>query len=157
MTMRPWLPLIVSPLLAGCINETASLRFDGPEHALILQARQAWFWQPVVDLEVVMSRPPDCQRRSRLDAAAAAEVGVEVLRPDAGEFVEPILILRQGARHYAVSTRNCEMQPFAKAPEKTGTLLGTFRLEAKKLKFVAAPVPTAPAVATPATPPAGRP
>ena len=148
--MRVWPLLIALPLLAGCKNETASLQFAGPDHALTLQLRQAWFWEQTADLEVVMSRQPDCQRRSRLDSVALAEVAVDVLRPDEGEFAEPILILRQGARFFAVSTQNCEMQHFKAPPEKPGTQLGTFRLEGGKLKFVAA---TAPKQGAPASPP----
>ncbi|MBZ0144459.1 MAG: hypothetical protein K8F56_12850 [Rhodocyclaceae bacterium] len=139
--MRAWMLLIALPLLAGCKNETASLQFAGPDHALTLQMRQAWFWEQTADLEVVMSRQPDCQRRSRLDSVALAEVSVDVLRPEAGAYAEPILILRQGARFYAVSTQNCEMQRFKAPPEKPGTPLGTFRLEGERLRFVAATAP----------------
>ena len=151
--MRAWPLLIALPLLAGCKNETASLQFAGPDNALTLQMRQAWFWRQEVDLEVVMSRQPDCQRRSRLDSVALAEVSVEVLRPEAGEYAEPILILKQGTRLYAVSTQNCELQAFKVPPQKTGTLLGSFRLEGEKLKFVAAPTPRPAQPATPASPP----
>jgi hypothetical protein len=152
--MRAWPLLLALPLLAGCKNETASVQFAGPDHALTLQMRQAWFWEPTADLEVVMSRQPDCQRRSRLDSVALAEVNVDVLRPEAGVYAEPILILKQGARFYAVSTQNCEMQRFKAPPEKPGTRLGTFRLEGEKLKFVAAPVnkPSAPAVSASPSP-----
>ena len=141
MKLCAWPLLIALPLLAGCKNESATLQLAGPDYALTLQMRQAWFWSQAVDLEVVMSRQPDCLRRSRLDGAALAEVSVEVLRPEAGEFAEPILILRQGARFYAVSTQNCEMQRFKAPPPKPGTRLGTFRLEGEKLKFVGAPAP----------------
>lgn len=152
--MRGWPLLIVLPLLAGCKNETASLQLAGPDHALTLQVRQAWFWRKEADIDVIMTRQPDCLRRSRLDGATLAEIGVEVLRPDAGEFAEPILILKQGTQHYAISTQNCEMQRFKAPPSKPGTRLGTFRLEGEKLKFVAAP-PTAgpaPAAVAPASP-----
>ena len=142
--MRAWPLLIVLPLLAGCKNETASLQLAGPDHALTLQVRQAWFWRKEVDIEAIMTRQPDCLRRSRLDGATLAEISVEVLRPEAGEFAEPILILRQGANFYAISTQNCEMQRFRAPPSKPGTRLGTFRLEEEKLKFVAAP-PVTPA------------
>lgn len=153
--MRPWSLLIALPLLGGCLNETASLQFAGPDHALTLQARQSWFWRQAVDLEVVMSRQPDCLRRSRLDAVAPDEIVVDVLRPDAGEFAEPILILRQGTRFYAVSTQNCEMQRFKAPPPQPGTPLGSFRLEGEKLRFVAAPRPAA--TAAPANPPPAAP
>ena len=152
--MRAWPLLIVLPLLAGCKNETASLQLAGPDHALTLQVRQAWFWRKEADIDVIMTRQPDCLRRSRLDGATLAEISVEVLRPDAGEFAEPILILRQGTQHYAVSTQSCEMQRFKAPPQKPGTRLGVFRVEREKLTFVAAP-PTAgpaPAAVAPASP-----
>ena len=145
--MRRWPLLITLPLLGGCLNETASLQFAGPDHALTLQARQSWFWRQAVDLEVVMSRQPDCLRRSRLDSVAPDEIVVDVLRP--------ILILRQGDRFYAVSTQNCEMQRFKAPPPQPGTPLGSFRLEGVKLRFVAAAKPAAPAA--PANPPPAAP
>lgn len=139
--------------LAGCMNETASLQFSGPGNALTLQVRQAWPWDETADLEVVMARQPDCQRRSRLDSAALADLDVDVLMPDAGEFAEPILILRQGERFYALSTQNCELQRFKAPPEKPGARLGSFRLEGKRLAFAAAPAPGAPGQSAPASPP----
>ena len=152
MKIRAWMLLIVLPLLAGCKNETASVQFSGPDNALTLQMRQTWFWDETVNLEVVM-RQPDCHRRSRLDSVVLAEASVDVLRPDEGEFAEPILILKQGARFYAVSTKNCEMQRFMAPPEKPGTRLGAFRLEGEKLKFIAATAIKPEAPAAPVSPP----
>jgi len=150
--MRAWPLLIALPLLAGCKNETASLQFSGPDNALTVQLRQAWFWSQEAEVEVVMVRQPECHRRSRLDSVALAEVNVEVLRPDEGVFAEPILILKQGASLYAISTQNCEMQRFKAPPEKTGTRLGAFRLEGEKLKFFSAPAPKPAAQTAPASP-----
>lgn len=149
MNLHIGLLLIALPLLAGCKNESATLQLAGPDHALTLLVRQPWFWKQEADIEVVMSRQPDCLRRSRLDVVALGEISVDVLRPDEGEFAEPILILGQGARFYAVSTKNCEMQRFKAPPSKPGTQLGTFRLDGEKLKFVAAP-PATPSPAAPA-------
>ncbi len=138
-------------LLAGCLDGSASLRLGDNDHALMLQARQPYFWSRKVELQAVMSRQPDCHRRSRLDAATLGGLEVDVFRPEAGEFVEPILILRQGANYYAISTQNCEMQPFKTPPAKPGTRLGAFRPDGeKRLKFVAAPaVATSPPSAPP--------
>ena len=143
--MKPLiLALPAALLLAGCMNESATLSLDGKDQSLTLQAKQPWFWDQRVDLEVVLSRLPDCQRRSRLDAAMPAEIALEVFRPEAGEFAEPILILRQGGRHYALGLVNCELQAFKAAPQKPGTLLGAFRMQGQRLKFNAAPPPAAP-------------
>ncbi|MDT3736659.1 MAG: hypothetical protein ROZ00_10565 [Denitratisoma sp.] len=143
--MKPLiLALPAALLLAGCMNESATLSLDGKDHSLTLQAKQPWFWNQRVDLELVMSRLPDCQRRSRLDAAMPAEIALEVFRPEAGEFAEPILILRQGRRHYALGLANCELQAFKAAPQKPGALLGTFRMQGQRLKFSAAPAAVTP-------------
>ncbi|MEZ5616137.1 MAG: hypothetical protein R3E35_13090 [Rhodocyclaceae bacterium] len=137
-------------LLAGCMNESATFYLDGREQSLTLQAKQPWFWDQKVDLELVMSRLPDCQRRSRLGTAMPAGIALEVFRPEKGVYAEPILILRQGGRHYALGLANCDAQAFKAAPQKPGALLGTFRMEGSRLRFVDAPAPkAAPAAATP--------
>jgi hypothetical protein len=133
--------------LAGCRNESASLVFTGPEHALTLVARQAYPWSKAMELEVVMARQPDCQRRSRMDGVAPAELKVDVSRPPEGVYAEPILILKQGSAYYAISRQNCEMQRFKAPPEEAGQLLGSFAMQDGRLKYV--PAPPAPA-ATPA-------
>lgn len=138
-------------LLAGCLNDTASLRLGGNDHALTLQVRQPYFWSQAVEMDVIMSRLPDCHRRSRIDGVTLADIGVDVHRPEAGEYAEPILILKQGARFYAISTANCEMQKFKSPPAQPGMRLGTFQREGEKLKFVTAPA--APRAAPPANPP----
>ncbi|MBM3391685.1 MAG: hypothetical protein FJY34_06885 [Betaproteobacteria bacterium] len=144
--MRAYYLLPAALLLGGCFDDTASLRLGGNDHALTLQARQPYFWSQTVELEAVMSRQPDCHRRSRLDAVTLNEVSVDVYRPEAGEHAEPILLLKQGANFYAVSTANCELQKFKAAPAKPGTRLGTFRREGeKKLKYAPAPATPAPA------------
>lgn len=153
MKLRTASLLPLALLLAGCLEGTASLRLGANDHALTLQARQPYFWSQAVELEAVMSRQPDCHRRSRLDAGTLGDIKVDVFRPNEGEFAEPILILKQGAAFYAVSTANCEMQKFKTPPVNPGTRLGAFQQEGKKLNYVAAPA-AAPAVPAPAaTPP----
>jgi hypothetical protein len=158
MSMRIWLLTAAALPLAGCLNDTASLRLGGNDHALTLQARQPYFWSQTVELEAAMSRQPDCHRRSRLDKVTLNEVSVDVFRPEAGEFAEPILILKQGTIYYAVSTQNCELQKFNAVPPKPGARLGTFQREGeKKLTYVAAPQVPAPATPVPAPAPASPP
>ena len=143
-------------LLAGCMNESATYYLDGREQSLTLQAKQPWFWDQRVDLEVVLSRLPDCQRGGGRGAPSPAEIARGVLRPGGGKSAEPILIPRRGGRHYALGLANCELQAFAAAPQKPGALLGAFRMEGRQLKFNAAAAPKpppAPAVATPAAAP----
>lgn len=139
-------------LLAGCKDESASLLFTGPEQALTLNARQAWPWSKELELEVVMARQPDCQRRSRLGHVPLSEVRVEVFRPPEGVYAEPIVILRQGNNHYAVSGQNCETQAFKTVPQELGVRLGSFDREGGRLKFAAAPKPAATVTPAPAAP-----
>jgi hypothetical protein len=107
-TMPRFLALAAAAaLLAGCKDESASMRLAGPEHALTLVMRQDYPWSKEYRFEAVMVRTPDCHRRSRLDSVAPGEVRVDVHRPPEGVFAEPILILKEGAKHYAVSTQNC--------------------------------------------------
>ncbi|HMM55455.1 MAG TPA: hypothetical protein PKC23_10625 [Candidatus Desulfobacillus sp.] len=129
-------------LLAGCFNQSAGFEPGGEGQSLTLQVTQPWFWDQRVDLEVVMARLPDCQRRSRLGDAMPAEVAVQVFRPAEGEFAEPILVLGQSGRYYALGLGNCELQAFTTPPPNAGALLGTFRIEGRTLSFV----PAAPAV-----------
>ncbi|MBI3140576.1 MAG: hypothetical protein HYZ19_01775 [Rhodocyclales bacterium] len=143
MGTRFLLPVAAAALLAGCKHESASLVFTGPDHALTLSARQPYPWSKAFHLEVVMARLPDCHRRSRLAAVAADELRLEVFRPAAGAFAEPILVLRLGSRYYALGTGNCELQPFAAAPKEPGVPVGSFALAGGKLKFTAAPPPPA--------------
>jgi len=156
MSLRIWLMTAAALPLAGCFDDTASLRLGGNDHALTLQARQPYFWSQTVELEAVMSRQPDCHRRSRLDRVTLGEVSVDVYRPEAGEFAEPILILKQGANFYAVSTANCELQKFTAPPAKPGMRLGTFLREGEK-KLQYAPAPQTPAPAAAASAPAAAP
>lgn len=150
--MKPLLWALPALLLAGCVNESATYHFDGREKGLTLLAKQPWFWDQRLDLEVVMSRLPICQRRSPLEAAMPGGIALDVFRPEAGEFSEPILVLRQGGRHYALGLDNCELQAFKTLPQKPGLLLGTFRMEGRHLKFSAAPSPVPAATPSSAAP-----
>ncbi len=142
MNCRLWGLLGASMVLTACMDGAASLRLAGNDQTLTLQARQPYFWNRSVEVAVVMSRQPDCLRRSRLDGSTVDGLNVEVFRPDAGDFEEPILILRQGAVFYAVSTRSCELQKFRTAPAKSGTRLGVFRRKGEQgIEFVTAAPP----------------
>ena len=141
--MRKIALLALLPILGGCINDSIGMRIDGPEHAVSLVREQKLFWEKKMDLEVVVARLPDCQRRHKLQPAAVSpNFKIEVFMTAPNSF-----LLEQGKHLYAVETQTC--QKFAKldeAPkEGKGELVGVFREEKGKLVFVAA---------QPATPPA---
>ena len=52
---------LLSLLLAGCVDDTASYLIDGSkEHTIMLRRVQDWFWQDTVALTIAASRLPDC-------------------------------------------------------------------------------------------------
>ncbi len=151
MKLRQILALATVALAAaGCKDESASLLLDGPYHALTLNIRTQWWWSKEFELEAIMARLPDCQRRSRLDNAALGDIRVDVFRPPAETYAEPILIVRQGANSYAVSDKSCELQRFKEPPKDTGVKLGTFSIETGALKFTPAPPPVSAPTSAPA-------
>lgn len=133
------LPLLLLPLLSGCINDGIAMRIDGPEHAISLLRGQKVFWEKKMDLEVVVARMPDCQRRFSLEPAAVSpsfKVDVYMTGPNA-------FLLEQGKYLYSVETQTCQKFEKLTAPPEggKGELVGVFREEGGKLVFVAAQQP----------------
>ena len=121
--LRPTVLPLLAVLLSGCVNDGASLQIDGKEHSLSLIREQKWLWEDNVDLFVVASRMPDCQRRHRMRSAPLDDVVVEVYSPDAVTFY-----LRQGGRTYSIETATCEgFRELSDAPANLGGKIGTFR------------------------------
>ncbi len=133
------LPLLLLPLLSGWINDGIAMRIDGPEHAISLLRGQKVFWEKKMDLEVVVARMPDCQRRFSLEPAAVSpsfKVDVYMTGPNA-------FLLEQGKYLYSVETQTCQkFEKLAAPPEGgKGEMVGVFREEGGKLVFVAAQQP----------------
>ncbi len=142
----------VALALTGCKDETASLILDGPNHALTLDIHLPWPWSKEWEMEAIMARVPDCQRRSRLDNMPVDQIRVDIYRPPEGVYEEPILIVRQGASSFALSDKSCEMQRFKEPPKDPGVKLGTFSIEGGSLKFTPAPAPVSAPTSAPANP-----
>lgn len=138
------LPLLLLVLpLAGCISDGAAFHIDGKEHSLSLVREQRFPWDRQLDLYVVASRMPDCQRRHKLRPASADGLSIEVFAVD-----DRTWHLRQGARMYRVETQSCEgFQQIEKVPEGNalGTPAGRFATIDGAFRFVPAPAPAAPA------------
>ncbi|MDR1996686.1 hypothetical protein [Azonexus sp.] len=127
------LPLFVAPLLAACVNDTASYSIDGtPEHSLSLVREQPVFWNDKVNLSLIVSRMPNCVRRHSLGSGTAKTL-VEVWQVPSGAF-----IIRVGKRMYATETQTCEGFARLDADPVTGMgeLRGVFRLNQGQLAFV---------------------
>jgi len=124
------------PVLSGCVNDTIAMVIDGPSHAISLVRAQKLFWEKRMDLEIIVSRLPDCQRRHALQAAAVSP-GFKIEVYGLGDDT---YLLDQGGRLYLTETRTCQgFQTIAAPPAGgKGDLLGVFREEHGQLVFVAA-------------------
>ena len=134
------LPMAI--LLAGCISDGAAWQIDGKEHSISLVREQKWLWEKKLDLFVVATRMPDCQRRHRLRPATIAGLEVEVFA-----LPDNVFHLRQGNRVYRIETQTCEgFQVLEQAPAEAelGALAGTFMSSGGEFRFVPPPVSKAP-------------
>lgn len=128
--MRKFLIPLGALLLAGCVDDAASYS-DAADHSLVVHAEQAYFWDRVLNLELVASRLPDCQRRYSLGKMPAESVDVTLYANGNGVFT-----LQSGGKLWQVETNTCtELAPPAEA---SGQALGAFRMIGKKMVFVQA-------------------
>jgi hypothetical protein len=127
---------LVLPLLAGCVNDAASMQIDGKEHSLSLVREQKWIWEQNLDLSVVVTRMPDCQRRHHLKSSPISLASVDVFSADTETF-----FLKQGSRVYSVETRTCEsFQELGEIPADIKVLkYGTFRESKGQFAFIEDP------------------
>ena len=125
------------PLLAGCVQDTASYMIGGDRnHAITVARAQTWFWSSGVDVSVIAARQPDCL--GGLDVKGVARETELILHQAPDDYPEPIYILDIGGTDYAVSTVSCRVQKFAQRPADPGPVIGRFKEEEGKLRFVAA-------------------
>lgn len=138
--MRKTLILLISLLLAGCIEQSGSYYVsDARDHAITVRAVQDYFWDDNVRLTVVVSRFPDCQRAMPLAKVLKSDVSVELFSNGEGVFT-----LRAGNSVMQVDTQTCTQlaEPAANA---LGEGVGVFSLgKAEKMEFnLAAPAAAA--------------
>ena len=127
------LSLFAAPLLAACVNDTASYAIGGnTDHTLSLVREQPVFWNDKVNLTLIVARMPNCVRRHSLGSGSARTL-VEVWQVPSGAF-----ILRAGNRMYAAETHTCEGFARLDADPVTGMgeLRGVFRQRNGRLAFV---------------------
>lgn len=135
--MKTWprlLPVLAVPLLAACVNDSASYQSEDKAVSMTLIRQQRWLWDKKVDAAMVVARMPDCQRRHKMEPLAR-EARIELWQPGPGTF-----ILKQGNALTVTETQTCEgwQQLQAEPPGGLGRQLGTFQPEGGKLRFVAA-------------------
>jgi hypothetical protein len=130
-----FLPLLFIPLLAGCMQDSASFTFPEKDHAITLIRNQSWSWQDTMNVEVVALRLPECNNGlSVKEIPLKAEMAL-FKAPDV--YPEPLFILRLDKRHFAVSTQSCQVQEFKDVPPDPGVKLGYFREKDGKFAFLA--------------------
>ncbi|MDR2625405.1 MAG: hypothetical protein LBC37_03655 [Zoogloeaceae bacterium] len=114
------LPLFLL-LLSACTNDGAAYLIDGQRHAISL-VRDSMFWEKQVNLSLVVSRLPDCQRRHAIQKVNP-KAHIELWQPGEGTY-----ILKIGDIMYVTETRTCE--GFARLnedpPGGLGVQLGVF-------------------------------
>lgn len=137
MTYRKvwWLAALAAAALAGCgSSDTASLMIDGADMALTLERIKPYAWSGEWDLQLVVRRFPECQRRHNLAPAAPEGFKMELFSPAAGAF-----IIKQGKRWYVTELKSCALQAFKEPPPEPGTPVGAFLEKDGELRFQKAP------------------
>jgi hypothetical protein len=126
---------LAAAVLAGCgSSDTASFMIDGSDTALTLERIKPYAWSDGWELELIVRRNPDCQRRHTLKAATSDAPKVELYTPEPYVF-----IVRQAKRWYVTDMKTCQLQAFKEAPPLPGTLVGVFQEKDGILKFVLEP------------------
>jgi hypothetical protein len=119
-------PLTSLLLLSGCVNDTASYQIDSNDHALTVLVMQDYFWSKQVNLRVIASRLPDCQRQFNLGKTPLADLNLELFSTG-----EETFLLRSGDEMWQVETQTCTELPPPSADVQAQPI-GVFHLDAKK-------------------------
>jgi len=123
------LPLLVT-LLAGCVKEPAAFLIEGGDHSLTIERNQPYFWSSGWELDLIVARYPECQRRYPLKKSGD-KLRVDLYKTTSGAF-----ILNQNKRWYVTTTADCRMQEFTEEPPEPGEYLGNFREKDGAFAFV---------------------
>lgn len=144
---KGWLVAGLTALLAGCgSSDTASLVIDGPETALTLERIKPYVWSGEWEVQLVVRRFPECQRRHNLAAASGSGAyKMELFSPAPGAF-----IIKQGQHWYVTELKSCNLQAFKSPPPEPGTPVGAFVERDGALRFEKAPAAAAPSAPLPA-------
>jgi len=121
--MRKTLLLLLPLLLAGCVRQSASYYVDEQRvRAITVRGEQPYFWNDAVNLLLVVSNMPECQRRFPLGDRRVADVAVELFSAGNGVF-----IVRAGSEVWQVEVQNCTQMAAPKL-DAMGVPVAVFRL-----------------------------
>ena len=126
-------PLACIFLLAGCVDDSASYEIGARDHALSLIREQRYLWEDEVELSLVVTRLPDCQRRHSLENTMTGDMKIQLYETESQLF-----LLRHGKNWYSVDADACLVE-LIEPPKQgaQGTLRGTFEQHgAEKFAFV---------------------
>ncbi len=115
------LALLTAPLLLGCVKEPAAFLIQGGDHSLTIERNKPYFWSDGWELDLIVARYPDCQRRYPLKKSGE-KLRIDLYGTSSGAF-----ILSQGKRWYVAETKECRMQQFDAEPPDPGEFIGSFR------------------------------
>lgn len=123
-----WLPaLLLAPLLAGCVNDTASYTVNNDrDHAVIVRITQDYFWSKQVALSVLAARLPDCQRRFDFGKTDLADLNIELFSTG-----DETYLLRAGDAMWQIETNNCTQLP-PPGDDVQAQPIGVFHMDDKK-------------------------
>ena len=122
--------LLLTLLVAACAKEPAGFEIDGGNHSLTVERNKPYFWSSGWELDLIVTRYPECQRRYALKKAGE-KVRVDLYRTPTGAY-----ILNQGKHWYVAETQTCRMQQFEEPPPEPGELIGSFRAKNGTFTFV---------------------
>jgi len=131
MKRRAWLLLpLFAALLSGCVKEPAAFLIEGGNHSLTIERNKPYFWSDGWELDLVVARYPECQRRYPLKKSSD-KLRIDLYRTSTGAY-----ILNQNKRWYVAATGDCRMQEFDEEPPEPGEYLGNFREKNGGFAFV---------------------
>lgn len=130
---RGLIAILAALSLVACVKEPVAYQIEGGGHSLTLERNKPYFWSSGWELDLIVARYPECQRRHELKKVKSEKLRVDLYSP------EPfVYILNQGNNWYIAETRQCRMQPFEEPPAEPGAFLGSFRVKGGQFAFVPA-------------------
>lgn len=128
--MKQLFIILLLPLLAACDIEPAGFLIEGGDHSLTVERRKPYLWSDGWELDLVVARFPECQRRHPLKKSG------EKVRIDLYNTAPGVFILNQGKHWYIAETKECRMQKYEEEPAEPGTYVGNFRVKNGTFVFV---------------------
>jgi len=147
--MRRALIALLPLLLTACVRDTATYYVDkgSNQHTLSLRRQQEYFWNDNVNLILVATRMPDCQRQIPLGDALIDDIDIEVFAAPENHWS-----LRSANQTWQLETNTCAL--IGEGGAVSGDKVGSFKVDAANKLIFEEAAPAAPAPAPAPPPPA---